>query len=111
MDDLAILKMDLGQQASDLGAQFNPVDRGKLPEKPSRTSTFRCSGLLTVTARLPRAVAPPARFCGTGRRGIPVPQNNDGGGDRTPNLPCGPARLPGRGSFDRGSFDGVPVGY
>ena len=32
-DDLAVLEMDLGQEAADLGAQFNPVDRGKLPEQ------------------------------------------------------------------------------
>jgi len=33
MHHLAILEMDLGQGATDLRPQFDPVDRGKLTEK------------------------------------------------------------------------------
>ena len=47
---------------------------------------------------------------------VSQPNHNQQGGGRSPGLPrrclpCAPARLPGRVSFDRGSFDGGPVGY
>ena len=33
MDNVSILKADLGESAADLSAKFNSIDRGKLPEK------------------------------------------------------------------------------
>jgi len=33
VDDVAVLKADLGESAANLGAKFNPIDRGKLAQE------------------------------------------------------------------------------
>ena len=45
VDDLAVLEMDLGQRAADLGPQFDPVDRRELAEKANPGIDVALQGL------------------------------------------------------------------
>ena len=108
VDDLAVLEMDLGQDAADLGAQLDPVDRGELPEKAEPDIDIALQWLADRDRqrRRGRGRRRPA-FAECDRPNIPAPPQS------TPRRPsphifhAGRRRSAGPGV----SFDGVPVGY